>query len=91
MTKKVILTAKLDSAAAETLRDQFLDARDQDILLDGSNVDYLGGLCLDLMMSAKHLWSGAGKSFALENPSASLVDDLGRFGLAQDTFAEDAT
>lgn len=87
MTKKVVLTAKLDSAAAIALRDQFLESKDDDIALDGSNVEYLGGLCLELMMSARHLWTSADKSFSLTDPSQKLLDDLGRFGLSQDTFA----
>ncbi len=87
MTTQVVLTAKLDSAAAKALRDQILMAKDDDVLLDGTNVEYLGGLCLELLMSAKYLWEKAGKAFAIENPSPNLVENLGRFGLPQDTFA----
>lgn len=86
MTERVLLTAKLDSSAAMALRDRLLTAKDEDVVLDGSNVDFLGGLCLELLMSARHLWSAAGKTLSLETPSDRLIEDLGRFGVSPKHF-----
>lgn len=87
MTERVVLTARLDSSAAIALRDRLLAAKGNDIVLDGSKVDFLGGLCLELLMSARHLWSAAGKTLSLQTPSARMVEDLGRFGISQEFFS----
>ena len=86
MAKEVVLDAKLDSAAADQLKATLLGAQGDDITLDGSPVEQIGGLCLELLMSVRHLWAAEGKSVTLENPSAQMVDDLGRFGLTPEDF-----
>ena len=83
MAKMVVLDAKLDSAAAEPLRETLLAAQGDDITLDGSGVEQLGGLCLELLMSVRHLWATAGNSVTLNAPSEQMIDDLGRFGLTE--------
>lgn len=86
MTKWVALDAKLDSAAVDKLRGELLGAQNGDIALDGSSVEQIGGLCLELVMSVRHLWGAAGHAVTLENPSDQMLDDLGRFGLTGDDF-----
>ncbi len=83
MATKVVLDAKLDSAAAEPLRDALLAAQGDDITLNGSGVEQLGALCLELLMSVRHLWGVAGKTVTLQTPSEQMIDDLGRFGLTE--------
>lgn len=83
MAKMVVLDAKLDSAAAEPLRETLLAAEGDDIALDGSGVEQLGGLCLELLMSVRHLWAQTGKTVTLNTPSEQLIEDLGRFGLTE--------
>ena len=86
MAKRVVLDAKLDSATAETLREKLLEAEGDDIALDGSGVEQLGGLCLELLLSVRHLWGLAGKAVTIESPSQQLINDLGRFGLSEEAF-----
>lgn len=83
---RVVLDAKLDSAHADSLAQVFIKAKDVDIELDGSGVEQIGGLCLELLMGVRHLWTETGKSFVLLNPSEQMVDDLSRFGLSLDEF-----
>ena len=86
MAKTVVLDAKLDSAAADGLKSTLLELQKDDVTLDGSSVDQIGGLCLELLMSVRHLWAAQGKTVTLEAPSEQLIDDLGRFGLTIEDF-----
>ena len=90
MAKKVSLSAKLDTAASALLRDEFLTHENEDLVLDGSAVEQLGGQCLELIMSVGVLWAKAGHKVTLEAPSPQMVDDLKRFGLTPDTLLESA-
>lgn len=86
MTKQVALETKLDSAAVDKLRTDLLAVQDSDVALDGSAVEHIGGLCLELLMSVRHLWGATGHTVTIENPSERMLDDLGRFGLTHDDF-----
>ncbi len=88
MAKTVSLAPKLDTSATTLLRDELLAAADQDLILDGANVEQLGGQSLELLMSIGVLWKKAGKSVSLENASPQMIDDLKRYGLAPDTLLE---
>lgn len=88
MVKRVALGRKLDTAASSALRDELLTAADSDIVLDGAEVEQLGALCLEVILSVVALWPKSGHSVSLENPSSQMVDDLGRFGLTPDTLLE---
>lgn len=86
MTKQVALETKLDSAAVDKLRTDLLAVQDGDVVLDGSAVEQVGGVCLELIMSVRHLWGIAGHTVTIENPSEQMLDDLGRFGLTHEDF-----
>ena len=86
MAKRLVLETKLDSAAAETLQNTFLASKDENIELDGSQVEQLGAMCLELLMSARHIWGASGKTVTLQNASPHLVDDLRHYGLTESDF-----
>lgn len=86
MATRIVLDAKLDTAAVEGLRQSLLENTGKDVTLDGSSVEQMGGLCLELILSARHLWADEDKSISIESPSPKLVDDLGRFGLTASDF-----
>ena len=91
MAKRLILDPKLDSAAADTLRESLLASKDDDIELDGTNVEQVGALCVELILSARHLWAAAGKAVTLDGASSQMIEDLSRFGLTEDDFQGAAT
>ena len=86
MAKQLVLDTKLDSAAADGLHATLLASQEDDIVLDGSGVEQLGGMCLELIMAARHIWGEAGKSVTLENASPHMIDDLRHFGLTESDF-----
>ena len=90
MAKRVKLDARLDSAAADRLRAQLSGSADGDLTLDATSVEMLGGLCLELILSARSLWSARAKAFAVDAPSAAMIDDLARYGLTPEALAGDA-
>lgn len=81
MVKRVTLMERLDSAAATPLRNELASAEGDDLVLVGTPVEFLGGLCLELLMCARQVWSAAGKTLTIEDASEAFCDNLSRFGL----------
>lgn len=84
----VNLGPRLDSAAAEGLRDEVCASPDEDLVLECSQVEQLGGLCLEVVMIATSLRHQNNKTVRLDAPSTQMIEDLSRFGLTPDTLLE---
>lgn len=78
----VRLPAVLDIRAAGTLRNDLLALRGSDIIVDGGEVERIGGLCLQVLISARKTWAADGKGFALNPASAPLNEQLAAYGCA---------
>ncbi len=90
MANELILETRLDSAAAEGLRARLVAHQGDDLALDASNVEVIGGLCLEVILSAQHHWKTAGHSFSFSAHSANFHENLARFGLDMAFFKEAA-
>ena len=90
MVNRLNLNQRLDSAAAVRLRDDLSRAEGDDLALDASGVEVLGGLCLELLMCAGQVWAAADRSFSIESPSPNFADNLARFGLSPETLSSGA-
>jgi chemotaxis protein CheX len=64
----------LDLAAAAPLRQALLEARGQPLELDASRVERLGGLCLQVLLSAQAVWAADGYAFRIVNPSPAFAE-----------------
>lgn len=87
------LPETLDLNAAEPLRQALVEHRGRPLVLDGSQVDRLGGLCLQVLVSAHKTWAEDGQEFRLENSSDELRQKLALFGsedLMNDHFNKQA-
>lgn len=62
----------LDLGAAASLREALLAARGSPLELDASGVERLGGLCLQVMLSAQRTWDSDGIAFRVRNPSGAF-------------------
>ncbi len=82
MSVDVRLGAVLDIHAAEPLRAQLLSLRGQSVVVDGSGVERLGGLCLQVLISAQKTWAGDGHSLVIEGASRDFADQWNAFGAA---------
>lgn len=80
MTATLTLPAVLDLSQAGPLRDQLLALRGQSVILDGSAVERLGGLCLQVLISAQRSWAEDGQSLIIDGVSDSFAKQWSAFG-----------
>ena len=59
MSETLLLPAQLDLKAAESLKADILVRRGKDLTLDGSAVERLGGLGLQVLLAARKTWAAA--------------------------------
>ena len=91
MTATVVLAPVLDLRAAEPLKGELLAARGQALTLDGSAVERLGGLCLQLLLSAIRTWRADGQALTFVNASEAMTTQWSACGASSsDLSAQDA-
>lgn len=73
---RIQLPDTLDLSAAGELRSAIISHRGEDLTVDASEVQRLGGLCLQVLLAARQAWTLDGKDFRLVNISASCRDAL---------------
>ena len=76
----VSLTPVLDLQAAEPLRAELMSLRGRPLEIDASQVNRLGGLCLQVLMSARKIWAEDGVSLTVNQPSMAFSEQLTAFG-----------
>jgi len=74
------LAQNLDLKAAASLQNELLAQRHGPVLIDGSQVQRLSGLCLQVLLSAKATWASDGERLSFDNLSPALRDGLQLFG-----------
>jgi chemotaxis protein CheX len=74
------LPAVMDLKAAAPLRAALLDRRGGALELDGSEVERIGGLCLQVLLAAETTWRADGHAFAVIRPSPALEEGLRLLG-----------
>jgi chemotaxis protein CheX len=81
MTDRMLLLPEImDLNAARPLLTALLERGDASLLLDGSAVRRIGGLCLQILLSAHRTCVAAKRAFELDNPSLELREALALFG-----------
>lgn len=80
MQAVIALPAVLDIQSAEALRVQVLGARGRPLTIDGSAVERLGGLCLQVLLSARRTWSADGHDLVVSPASEAFTDQWNAFG-----------
>ena len=78
----VVLPSVLDIHAAEPLRVELLGLRGRSVVVDGSGVERLGGLCLQVLLSAQQTWARDGHSLVIDAVSRDFADQWNAFGAA---------
>lgn len=80
---KVILPAVLDLQYAEPLRAELLGLRGRPVVIDASRVERLGGLCLQVLISAKTSWAADGTMLDIAPVSDAFAQHWTMFGAAE--------
>lgn len=76
----------LDLAAAERLHAALTELRGQPLDIDASQVERLGGLCLQVLISARDTWRADGRSAVIGQASAAFEEGWSLF--AAPSFSE---
>jgi chemotaxis protein CheX len=85
------LPTVLDIRAVTALKTELLERRGQDVTLDATGVERLGGLCLQVLLAAIKTWKVDGHALIFLNVSEALREQWQGFGASPDELvAQDA-
>lgn len=84
--KQLALAARLDTGEAPALLQAFQDLRGNDLTVDGSQVEWIGALSAQVLVSARMTWDSDSRRFAIKNPSAGLEGGLLVLGLRSEVL-----
>jgi chemotaxis protein CheX len=82
MPAPLVLPPVLDILYAEPLRAELLGLRGQAVTIDASAVERLGGLCLQVLISAQQTWANDGQSLTIDTLSEAFATQWNMFGAA---------
>ena len=76
----LVLADALDMRAAGPLLEEVRRRRGSPLRLDGSQVERLGGQCLQVILAAQAAWAADGHGFGICNPSTALKEGWALMG-----------
>lgn len=76
---RVPLPAMLDMRATRRIAEAMLSGRGRPLVIEAQHVERLGGLCLQVLLSADLTWSRDGVPMWLEAPSPAFRNAIGLF------------
>jgi len=76
----MLLPENLDLKAAGPLRGMLMEARGAGVEIDASGVQRLGGLCLQVLLSAEATWATDGHPFVISAASPAFAEGAQRMG-----------
>ena len=82
MSEVLVLPAVLDIRAADDLKTQLLALRGRPLAIDASAVERLGGLCLQVLLSARRTWDEDRQTLTVAPASDAFADQWAAFGAA---------
>lgn len=88
MTDPVQLAPKLDLAAASDLKTLLSEQKEDEVVLDFSEVKHLGALCLQVLVSAASTLNAENRKLSMLNVSERVVDQLRVMGMTPETVSE---
>lgn len=77
---RICLAPALNSAAAVDLAGELLSVRGRPVVVDAGAVEQLGGLCLQVLLSASRTWAADDVSYALTPASQAIRDQAAIYG-----------
>lgn len=86
-TARIRLPDHLDIKAAGPLALELTAARGNDVVLDASGIERVGGQCLQVLISAAATWTVDGAELVIDTPSPAFVDAIRIAGLDLTQFS----
>jgi len=86
MKTVIVLAERLDNTTQATLAQSLEYCISGNVWLDASGVEFLGGRCLELLISASRTIASNGGTFCLLDPSERFIEHLGLLGLTEDAL-----
>jgi len=77
---KIDLPERMDSSVAKDLYSQINSCKGKDVALNGESVRDIGGLCLQVLISAKEEWVREQNAFQIHDASEELQSFLTSVG-----------
>ena len=77
---RICLAPALNATAAADLAGELLSVRGRPVVVDAGAVEQLGGLCLQVLLSARMTWAADDVSFALTPASQAIRDQATVYG-----------
>ncbi|MEQ8294094.1 MAG: STAS domain-containing protein [Roseovarius sp.] len=74
MDEKLLLPARLDSAAVRAVADDIQARRGHPLTIDAGQVEFAGALGLQVLVAARRQWQEAGNAFEVTGAGAALRD-----------------
>ena len=82
MPNTITLAARMNFQATRDLHSRLSEQSSQDVEIDASSVDFLGGLAAQTLIAASRHWRASGSAFAITGASAAFRQCLRELGLA---------
>jgi chemotaxis protein CheX len=80
MTQVLVLEPSLGLKEALPLKAALMERRGQPLELDASNVQRLGGLCLQVLLAARRMWAADHQPLTIKAASDAFEEALRLFG-----------
>ncbi|MCR9137864.1 MAG: STAS domain-containing protein [Alphaproteobacteria bacterium] len=75
------LAENLDLTAVAPLHENLTSMRGEDLVIDASAVERLGGQCVQILLSAHQSWAEDDASFQIENASENFLAAIALLGV----------
>jgi chemotaxis protein CheX len=88
MSKNLEPDTKLNTEAADTLFARLSELRGQNVALNAAGVQFLGGLCFQLLLAARQQWQADGCHLEIVKASVDFQDGMAGLGVSLDDFSK---
>lgn len=82
MDDKLLLPARFDSAAAQTVTENLMVRRGRPLTVGAGQVAFAGALGLQVLIAARRQWAQSDIAFEVSEPSDALLDACRALGVA---------
>jgi len=79
--RQLQLVENLDLTAVAPLHENLMSMRGNDVVIDASSVERMGGQCVQLLLSAHRSWAEDEASFEIENASENFLSAIALLGV----------